>query len=194
MMIAKLLGLFAVCSVCAVFGTQAARAEAGSPLTGEVKKIDGSAVDLSKYNGKVVLVVNVASRCGYTPQYAGLQKLYDSYKDKGLVVLGFPANEFGGQEPGSDTDIASFCSSKYGVTFDMFSKIVVKGPVRCRGISRSFSSAATARFWGVTSRPWHPTMRSSPVRSRPRWARRAEHRLRPHGSRWSARAARPPDR
>ena len=128
MMIAKLLGLFALCSVCAVFGTQAARAEAGSPLTGEVKKIDGSAVDLSKYKGKVVLVVNVASRCGYTPQYAGLQKLYDSYKDKGLVVLGFPANEFGGQEPGSDTDIASFCSSKYGVTFDMFSKIVVKGP------------------------------------------------------------------
>ncbi|MBU6275308.1 MAG: glutathione peroxidase [Planctomycetes bacterium] len=93
-----------------------------------MKKIDGSAVDLGAYKGKVVLVVNVASRCGYTGQYAGLQKLYDTYKDKGLVVLGFPANEFGGQEPGSDAQIAEFCSSKYNVTFDMFSKIVVKGP------------------------------------------------------------------
>jgi glutathione peroxidase len=128
MTIAKLLSLFALCSVAGVFGMRAARAEQASPLSGEVKKIDGSAVDLSKYKGKVVLIVNVASRCGYTPQYAGLQKLHDTYKDKGLVVLGFPANEFGAQEPGSDAEIASFCSSKYGVTFDMFSKIVVKGP------------------------------------------------------------------
>jgi glutathione peroxidase len=102
-------------------------ADQGSPLTGKVKKIDGTEVDLASYKGKVVLVVNVASRCGYTGQYAGLQKLYDSYKDKGLVVLGFPANEFGAQEPGTDAEIATFCSSKYGVTFDMFSKIVVKG-------------------------------------------------------------------
>jgi len=102
-------------------------ADQGSPLTGKVKKIDGTEVDLGSYKGKVVLVVNVASRCGYTGQYAGLQKLYDSYKDKGLVVLGFPANEFGAQEPGTDAEIATFCSSKYGVTFDMFSKIVVKG-------------------------------------------------------------------
>jgi glutathione peroxidase len=102
-------------------------ADQGSPLTGKVKKIDGTEVDLASYKGKVVLVVNVASRCGYTGQYAGLQKLYDAYKDKGLVVLGFPANEFGGQEPGTDAEIATFCSSKYGVTFDMFSKIVVKG-------------------------------------------------------------------
>jgi glutathione peroxidase len=128
MTIAKLLSLFALFSVAGVFGMRAARAEQASPLSGEVKKIDGSAVDLSKYKGKVVLIVNVASRCGYTPQYAGLQKLHDTYKDKGLVVLGFPANEFGAQEPGSDAEIASFCSSKYGVTFDMFSKIVVKGP------------------------------------------------------------------
>ena len=103
-------------------------ADQASPLTGTVKKIDGKDVDLSAYKGKVVLIVNVASRCGYTGQYAGLQKLYDTYKDKGLVVLGFPANEFGAQEPGTDTEIATFCSSKYGVTFDMFSKIVVKGP------------------------------------------------------------------
>jgi len=99
-----------------------------SPLVGEVKKIDGTSVDLSSYKGKVVLIVNVASRCGKTPQYAGLQSLHEKYKDKGLVVLGFPANEFGAQEPGSDSEIKAFCSSKYGVTFDMFSKIVVKGP------------------------------------------------------------------
>jgi glutathione peroxidase len=128
MTIVKLLSVCALCLVAGVFGMRAVRAEQASPLSGEVKKIDGSAVDLSKYKGKVVLIVNVASRCGYTPQYAGLQKLYDTYKDKGLVVLGFPANEFGAQEPGSDAEIASFCSSKYGVTFDMFSKLVVKGP------------------------------------------------------------------
>ena len=104
-----------------------AHADQGSALTGTVKKIDGTEVDLAKYKGKVVLIVNVASRCGYTGQYAGLQKLYDAYKGKGLVVLGFPANEFGAQEPGTDAEIATFCSSKYGVTFDMFSKIVVKG-------------------------------------------------------------------
>ena len=102
-------------------------ADQASPLTGTVKKIDGKDVDLSAYKGKVVLIVNVASRCGYTGQYAGLEKLYTTYTDKGLVVLGFPANEFGGQEPGTDAEIATFCSSKYGVTFDMFSKIVVKG-------------------------------------------------------------------
>ena len=115
-------------SLLALATASIARGEAGSPLVGEVKKIDGSAADLAQYKGKVVLVVNVASHCGYTSQYAGLQKLYDAHKDKGLVVLGFPANEFGAQEPGSDAEIAQFCSSKYGVTFPMFSKIVVKGP------------------------------------------------------------------
>jgi glutathione peroxidase len=93
-----------------------------------MKGIDGKPVDLAAYKGKVVLVVNVASRCGYTGQYAGLQKLYDSQKDKGLVILGFPANDFGAQEPGSDAQIAEFCSAKYGVTFPMFAKITVKGP------------------------------------------------------------------
>jgi glutathione peroxidase len=110
------------------FVPMAVYAAPASPLTGTVKKIDGKEVDLASYKGKVVLIVNVASRCGKTPQYAGLQSLYEKYKDKGLVVLGFPANEFGAQEPGSDPEIATFCSSKYGVTFDMFSKIVVKGP------------------------------------------------------------------
>jgi len=101
--------------------------EAASPLTGTMTGIDGKPVDLASFDGKVVLVVNVASRCGATPQYAGLQKLYDTYKDRGLVVLGFPANDFGAQEPGSDAQIAEFCSSRYAVTFPMFSKITVKG-------------------------------------------------------------------
>jgi len=100
---------------------------ADSPLVGKVKKIDGTEVDLADYKGKVVVIVNVASQCGATPQYAGLQKLYDTYKDQGFVILGFPANEFGSQEPGSDAEISKFCSSKYNVTFDMFSKIKVKG-------------------------------------------------------------------
>jgi glutathione peroxidase len=102
-------------------------ATAASPLVGSMNAIDGSPIDLADYHGKVVLVVNVASRCGYTRQYAGLQKLFEDYRDRGLVVLGFPANDFGAQEPGSDQQIAEFCSSRYGVTFPMFSKITVKG-------------------------------------------------------------------
>ena len=126
MLTKTLVTLIVTIAMAAVFSTTA-QADQASPLTGKVKKIDGTEVDLASYKGKVVLVVNVASRCGYTGQYAGLQKLYGAYKDKGLVVLGFPANEFGAQEPGTDAEIATFCSSKYGVTFDMFSKIVVKG-------------------------------------------------------------------
>ncbi|MEI7577827.1 MAG: glutathione peroxidase [Armatimonadota bacterium] len=89
--------------------------------------IDGKPTSLKKFKGKVVLVVNVASKCGLTPQYDALQKVYEANKDKGLVVLGFPANNFGGQEPGTEAEIKTFCSSKYNVTFPMFSKISVKG-------------------------------------------------------------------
>lgn len=89
--------------------------------------IDGMPSSLSAYSGKVRLVVNVASECGLTPQYAGLEALYQKYKSRGFAVLGFPANEFGAQEPGSDAEIRTFCSSKYDVTFPMFSKIVVRG-------------------------------------------------------------------
>ena len=92
-----------------------------------MNSLTGKPVPLSEYKGKVVLVVNVASKCGYTPQYEGLEALYKKYKDKGLVVLGFPANNFGAQEPGTNEEIGSFCKSKYGVTFPMFSKISVKG-------------------------------------------------------------------
>jgi glutathione peroxidase len=119
----KLFLLFAAVSSLAL----AASARADLPLAGTMKSIDGTDVDLGSYQGKVVLVVNVASRCGATPQYAGLEALYAKYKDKGFVVLGFPANDFGAQEPGSDEQIKEFCSSKYDVTFPMFSKITVKG-------------------------------------------------------------------
>ncbi len=95
-----------------------------------VRSIDGTTVDLSGYKGKVVLVVNVASFCGHAKQYAPLEKLYRTYKDKGLVILGFPANDFGAQEPGTDEEIKTFCTSKYDVTFPMFSKVVVKGSAK----------------------------------------------------------------
>jgi len=91
------------------------------------KSIDGAPAPLSEYQGKVVLIVNVASQCGYTPQYAGLESLYEKYKGQGLVLLGFPANNFGAQEPGTDAEIKTFCSTRYRVTFPMFSKISVKG-------------------------------------------------------------------
>ena len=92
-----------------------------------MKDIDGKEVSLSAFRGKVLLVVNVASKCGFTRQYAGLEKLYNTHADKGLVVLGFPANNFMGQEPGTEAEIKSFCALNYGVTFPMFSKISVKG-------------------------------------------------------------------
>jgi len=92
-----------------------------------VKSLSGQPVDLGKYQGKVVLVVNTASFCGNTPQYKGLEELHQKYSGQGLAVLGFPANEFGKQEPGSDKEIAEFCEKNYKVSFDMFSKIVVKG-------------------------------------------------------------------
>lgn len=92
------------------------------------KTIDGKTRSLADYRGKVALVVNVASECGLTPQYKGLEELHEAYASKGLAVLGFPANEFGAQEPGTDDQIKTFCSTKYGVKFDMFSKVKVKGP------------------------------------------------------------------
>jgi glutathione peroxidase len=98
-----------------------------SPLDFKLKDIDGKETDLSKYKGKVVLMVNVASECGYTKQYTGLQELHDKYGKDGLVVIGVPSNEFGQQEPGTDEEIKKFCSSKYKVTFPMMSKVVVKG-------------------------------------------------------------------
>jgi glutathione peroxidase len=101
--------------------------EAKSIYDFKVKDIDGKDVPLSKFKGKVLVVVNVASKCGLTPQYKGLQALYDEKKKDGLVVLGFPANNFNGQEPGSESDIKVFCTENYNVSFPMFSKVSVKG-------------------------------------------------------------------
>jgi glutathione peroxidase len=90
--------------------------------------LNGTPTPLANFKGKVLLIVNVASQCGFTPQYEGLQALYVKYKGQGLVIAGFPANNFGGQEPGTNVEIGAFCRSKYGVTFPMFSKISVAGP------------------------------------------------------------------
>jgi glutathione peroxidase len=91
------------------------------------RSIDGEQVDLGDYSGQVVLVVNTASQCGFTPQYQGLQELHDAYADRGFSVLGFPCDQFGGQEPGSDAEIASFCERRFGVSFPLFSKVEVNG-------------------------------------------------------------------
>jgi len=99
-----------------------------SPLYSiNVKSIFGEEQELSKYLGKVLLIVNVASKCGFTRQYAGLQKLYEKYKDQGFCILAFPSNDFGGQEPGENKEIEDFCEKKYGVSFDLFSKVNVIG-------------------------------------------------------------------
>ncbi len=92
----------------------------------KMNSLEGKSIDLSQYKGKTILIVNTASECGYTPQYADLQKLHETLGDK-VTILGFPANNFGGQEPGSNAEIASFCRKNYGVTFQMFEKISVKG-------------------------------------------------------------------
>jgi len=103
---------------------------AGAPMSVydfSVKTIDGKDVALSQYKGKALLIVNTASQCGYTPQYKSLEALYQEYKDKGLEILAFPSNDFGGQEPGSNEEIKKFCELKYKTTFPLFAKIAVKG-------------------------------------------------------------------
>ncbi|MPS72682.1 MAG: glutathione peroxidase [Chryseobacterium sp.] len=109
-----------------LFGFSKNKAQAKSIHSFKVEALDGSTIDFSKFKGKKILVVNTASECGFTPQYADLEKLYEAYKDK-LVVVGFPANNFGGQEPGSNHEIATFCQRNYGVQFPMAAKISVKG-------------------------------------------------------------------
>ena len=93
----------------------------------DVTTIDGRVESLDRYRGRTLLIVNVASRCGYTPQYAGLERLYRAHRDDGLVVLGFPCNQFGAQEPGSEEEIRAFCAERYDVTFPMFAKVLVNG-------------------------------------------------------------------
>jgi len=111
--------------------TQIALAD-DSPLQSiPLKDIDGKPTSLKDYSGKVILLVNVASKCGFTPQYAGLEALYEKYKDKGLVVIGVPSNDFGHQEPGTADEIKTFCSQKYNVSFPLMEKVHVKGPEKC---------------------------------------------------------------
>lgn len=116
--------LFLAASSAAVF---AAAPPSRVPLSGTLPALDGTPVDLSTFTGKVVLVVNTASKCGFTRQYKGLQALHETYAARGLVVLGFPCNQFGKQEPGTDNEIKAFCQKNYGVSFQMFSKVDVNG-------------------------------------------------------------------
>jgi glutathione peroxidase len=122
-------GLVCVAALAVAVQSEDKKAEKPVPaaLNFKMKSLEGKEVDLSKYQGKVVLMVNVASRCGATPQYAALEDLSKTYKDQGLVVLGFPCNQFGAQEPGSAEDIREFCTKNYGVSFDLFEKIDVNG-------------------------------------------------------------------
>jgi len=120
--------------------TSASAANCGTLLDHTVSDIAGTRENLCQYQGKVVLVVNTASYCGYTPQYKGLQALNEKYKSKGLVILGFPSNDFGEQEPGSNKEIADFCDRTYAVKFPMFSKTAVKNP----GGSEVFDALAKA--------------------------------------------------
>src|SRR5271168_4256681 len=114
--------------LCLVLGFAAtAQAAPKSIYDFTLKSIDGQPTPLSEYHGKVLLLVNVASRCGFTPQYTALEAIYEKYKDRGLVIVGVPANNFAQQEPGTDDEIKKFCSSKYSVTFPMMAKVSVKG-------------------------------------------------------------------
>lgn len=120
--------LFALGCVASIGYAEDKGEKVPGPLTYKMPGIDGREVDLSTYQGKVVLFVNVASRCGKTPQYAGLEALHDKYSEKGLVVIGVPANDFGKQEPGTDAEIAEFCTKKYDVSFPLLAKVsTIKG-------------------------------------------------------------------
>jgi len=123
LMLTWLLGLFSGGCSAPVKGVKQEK----SALAFKVKSIKGEDVDLAKYEGQVVLIVNVASKCGYTGQYESLQALHDKYQAKGLAILGFPCNQFWGQEPGTSEEIQSFCKLNYGVTFDLFAKVDVNG-------------------------------------------------------------------
>lgn len=132
-----------------VFASVLASAEDKKPaektpalLKHEMKSLTGKKVDLAKYDGKVLLIVNVASQCGATPQYKPLEYLHEKYSEMGLAVLGFPCNQFGSQEPGSDDDVAEFCQKNYGVKFDMFSKIDVNGD-KAADLYKQLTSKAT---------------------------------------------------
>jgi glutathione peroxidase len=142
-----------VCAAALMIGfsleanSMTAAKEPNSPLDFTVENIDGHPTNLEQFRGKVVLIVNVASKCGFTPQYAGLEALYKKYQDHGFVIIGFPANNFHSQEPGTNAQISQFCTSKYGVTFPMMAKISVKGPDKAP-LYRYLTEKPTAKFPG----------------------------------------------
>jgi glutathione peroxidase len=135
-----------ILTVCVACSFAAAQSKSIYDFT--MKSIDGQQVSLGSYSGKVVLVVNVASKCGFTPQYAGLEALYEKYKDRGLVIVGIPANNFMQQEPGTDDEIKKFCSSKYNVTFPMMSKVSVKGDDKAPLYAFLTDTSADPQFGG----------------------------------------------
>jgi glutathione peroxidase len=148
----KLIALFSFgLSVIGAFGIAYAAEASKSPLDFTLNGIDGKPVQLASYKGKVVLMVNVASKCGYTKQYAGLEAMYKKYKDQGLVIMGFPANQFGKQEPGTNDEIAKFCKDNYSVDFPMFEKIVVKGEGMSPLYQNLTSSESDPKFAGDVS-------------------------------------------
>lgn len=144
--------LFTIAFACVLPFAAAGAANAEDAMTGplqfKMKGIDGKEVDLSTNKGKVVIFVNVASKCGYTKQYSALEALYRDKAGEGLVIIGVPANEFGKQEPGSDEEIREFCSSKYNVTFPMMSKVVVKGEGICPLYEHLTSKDTNPKFAG----------------------------------------------
>jgi glutathione peroxidase len=122
--------VFLACALLAASGARADEPSGAYVLDFEMDRLDGQRESLGAYRGQVLLLVNVASKCGLTPQYEGLEALFGRYRERGFAVLGFPANDFAGQEPGSDAEIADFCRATYGVEFPMFSKISVKGDAK----------------------------------------------------------------
>jgi glutathione peroxidase len=147
---AVVLGVVVLFAAGSSLGAEEKKGDKSVPaaLNFTMKGLDGKDVDLSKYQGKVVLVVNVASKCGFTPQYKGLQSLHDRYASEGLVVLGVPANDFGKQEPGTNEDIAKFCDTKYNVKFNMLAKVSVKGDDECPLYKYLTSKETNPKFGG----------------------------------------------
>lgn len=136
-------------TVLALAGTEEKGASAVPAVLGfSMESLDGKPVQLSKYQGKVVMFVNVASKCGYTPQYKNLQAVHEKYASQGLAIVGVPANDFGKQEPGTNEQIASFCEKNYGVKFDMMSKVVVKGQGQCPLYQYLTSKETNPKFAG----------------------------------------------
>lgn len=141
--LAALGGLVVFCGLVATHAQEQEPMPTPDVLKFKMKSLDGKEVDLAKYKGKVVMFVNVASQCGYTPQYKGLQALHAKYSKQGLVVVGVPCNQFGGQEPGTAEEIKTFCQANYGVEFDMLGKVDVNGEGQCE-LFKHLTSKETA--------------------------------------------------